>query len=91
MYSDTISKKLSDRAANPLGATYGYPKIPYQKWAPYHAPPGSNRGIDFYYYGYVVKIVRFAFCAQIDRFFLDIWLPNLHNVGMTMYQHQKKL
>ena len=40
---------------------------------------------------YIVKIVRFAFFAQIDRFFLDIRLPNLHNVGMTMYQHEKKL
>ena len=24
----------SDRAANPFGSTYGYPKIPHQKWGP---------------------------------------------------------
>ena len=87
----TISKKLSDLAIKPLGGTYGYPKIPHQKWAPQHAPPRSYRATDFYFYGYVVKIVRFEFFAQIDRFFSNIRLQNLHNVGMTMYQHQKKL
>ena len=58
----------------------------------YHTKNGarSNRGTDFYFYGYVVKLMRFEFFAPNIGLFVNMALRLYQTICLTISHHQKE-